>query len=195
MKCLRVPAFVLGLGCVLVGAFCAGGPTYHEVPPGPDAGVIVSGPTPRSDGLRSGKRLRLRYKVTADGAQVPVGFWDDVHKVGCHAGTAADGKLRCLLDGASESQYVQDPACRVRLHLAPPCAEPYAFGEGNEGCARHVFRISAAATPGTLYYQQGSSCQAMPLPPELGPYTWYSRGAEVSPPELVEMLDGIGAPQ
>lgn len=152
-------------------------------------------PSSRADGLRSGRRLRIRYAASADGAQVPVGLWDDTNKVGCHAGTAADGKRRCILDGASEAPYFQDAACKVRLYMAPPCSEADAFGTTQTGCGWRVFKLQPVATPGMVYTEQGLTCLGMPLPAELGTYTFYARGAELPASELIELTDGVGAPQ
>jgi len=74
-------------------------------------------------GDKSGTRLKLRYYVTADGAEQVVGFFDSARNEKCVFKRAADGVMRCLPDipltWAPLTRYYSDPSCTNEVFGLP----------------------------------------------------------------------------
>ena len=156
--------------------------------PGMDSGLIDAlldpVPTAAADPT-SGRRLKAQYRLGDDGSKeyLPGTWFDAQRNEVCAFGPAADGKERCMPDGAVVSVY-SDAMCQTPLlMITSSCAAPaYALVQDASTCdstagATHVFAVGATTTPTTLYVQTGTSCFA--AGPAATGYTYYAVGAEI----------------
>ncbi len=141
-----------------IGTHAGGGGGSTLINPVPDA----------SADPESGSRLKASYRIADDGSKeyVPGSWYDTQRQEACSFATAADGKERCLPDGAAVSAF-SDSACTVGIAAVKTgCAAPKygvtasqdACHEGSVGLTIHS--IGAPAQVTTLYVQSGTSCLA-----------------------------------
>lgn len=153
--------------------------------------------------IRSGTRLRARWTVSADGRRAFRGWFDTQLAAPCLFGTAADGELRCVPDGALTAAPTPtgggtfgDAACTrpaiVSGRTAPgfhlgfaSCAPPEFIQQFDfSGCnARtRVFR-RGDEVPATGLFVRGTSCVQNFLQPGTAAFLL---GEEVPPERLVK---------
>ncbi|MFO0580518.1 MAG: hypothetical protein U1A78_41635 [Polyangia bacterium] len=197
---LRVLCFLAAFFALLSPAGCADSVSFGSADGGGAPDLSAPAPQLTRDGMRSGRRLRIQYmqglvRSQPDGSQVPVGLHDAELGVPCYGQLTTDGKRRCVPDGASFSGYFADPGCGQPLHAAPPCSPELRFALVWAGCRVEVFQVVPYRLGANLYRLNGAVCDTVPVTDEHRSSTWYTRGAHVAPESLIELADGIGAPQ
>lgn len=162
--------------------------------PGSDSGLIdaLLDPVPTASAdPQSGGRLKAQYRLGDDGSkEYLAGAWfDSQRNEVCTFGPAADGKERCMPDGATATVFADAMCQSPLLMITSGCAAPsYALQLATSTCdvspgAIHVFSVGAATTPSALYIQAGSSCYQAGT--ATTGYTYYAVGPEIPPSSFV----------
>jgi hypothetical protein len=149
---------------------------------GPDGGG--DGAAPNDPGYTSGTRLRARVWSGSDGSEQFIDWYDNSRKEECSFRTGADGVDRCLPSGAYAGSLFSDASCTQRIAYATKgCAAPkYADTYDTATCGLfkyHMFPVTGAYSPGSLYALSGNSCQATAPNAWTASYDLYSVGAEI----------------
>ncbi len=155
------------LSTIYSGPECSGGA------PGPDAHIFAVGPElpasafPAIDEMFFGTGP-LRTKAFAK-AGVAVGrstFYDTSSESACMPAAFADGKLRCVPDGARRytfRDHFKDPLCSQPIHVGGPCDTATMLLDGAYGCGEdaHDVNIFPLGAPFelTTYYVKGATCE------------------------------------
>jgi hypothetical protein len=142
-------------------------------------------PTASADPV-SGTRLKAEYLIADDGSKEYVAdlWFDSQRNETCAFSTAADGKQRCLPEGA-EATIFADSACTTPVLTVPSgcAAPPYGIGTaatstcGATTAGAQIFSVGAAMTPTTLYVQSGTSCYS--AGPAATTFSYYALGAQI----------------
>ena len=192
-------AFTLSVGLLLMPLGCADSVPFGAADGGAaDHGAIP--PPPVRDGLRSGRRLKILYaqglvRSVPDGSQIPVGLRDEELGAHCYEREAADGKRRCVPEGAETSSFYADAACTVPLYAVPVCLPTMKYTRTDVGCGVEVHRAVPFVLGMNVYRPSGLACDTVPVTAFHKGYVWYVAGDRVPPEDLVEIALGVGAPQ
>jgi hypothetical protein len=140
-------------------------------------------------------------------ASVAPRWYDEAMGGECSFQNAEDGVMRCLPRVLGGDSFA-DPACSEPLIMADSCSPPDGpdaprfagealFDQGGDldVCVYNdvkvrVYALGAAVTPAEYYVRSSTdgACTAQPnieVPPDVHPFTFYPRGAEVPPSAFV----------
>lgn len=184
-------AAAMGLSAiVLAAAGCSGG--SPEITKDPNTSDTTKGPDAEEQG-NSGKRLRARNAIGADGSKEFLGWFDKERGENCSFKTAEDGKVRCLPVAHIVLDY-SDPDCTKPVVTLPPAVDC------NGEPPKYVLAMdySDACTPSGKVFRMGAPTQAMVdpvyrsqeggcMPLGNGPMaTFYEVGEEVPMADFVQ---------
>ena len=179
-----------------------GGGTGGSSGAGPqrDSGIFDALTNPVADASAeptSGTRLKAVYRTGSDGLKEYLsGVWyDSQRSEQCTFSPAADGKQRCLPDGAAAQIYSDAMCTTPLLSVATGCTPP-AYAQtmlAEASCSTtvggtHVYAVGASTSPSALYVQAGSSCYS--AGPGATGFSYFSVGAEVPATSFVEATQG-----
>jgi hypothetical protein len=131
---------------------------------------------------QNGTRIVWESLSTSDGAQSYWSFYDTLLDAPCAAGTASDGKLRCLplTYAAPDSGYYADSSCSTPLATDSGGCMSAPSTYAIDPLSHDVYPLTGAFT-GTVYSGTPASCSVVAA--TAGPV--YSVGAVLAPSSLV----------